>query len=90
VRITDPREEELPPVGLVELEDAETGQRLLIDTGSSAVRAAHAERARRRREGVLQLTRSAGVDLVEVTTDGSHLDALIRFFRMRERRMRHT
>src|SRR5262245_22256556 len=90
VRITDPREEELPPVGLVELEDAETGQRLLIDTSSPAVRAAHAARARTRREDVQQLTRSAGVDLVEVTTDGSHLDALIRFFRMRERRMRHV
>lgn len=90
VRITDPREEELPSVGLVELEDAETGQRLLIDTGSAAVRTAHAARASQRREAVQQLTRAAGVDLVEMTTDGSHLDALIRFFRMRERRMRHV
>jgi uncharacterized protein (DUF58 family) len=90
VRITDPREEELPPVGLLELEDAETGQRLLIDTASRAVREAFAGRARQRREALRALTRSARVDLIEVATDGSHLDALIRFFRLRERRLRRT
>jgi uncharacterized protein (DUF58 family) len=90
VRITDPREEELPPVGLLELEDAETGQRLLLDTSSRAVREAFAERARQRRESLRALTRSARVDLIEVATDGSHLDALIRFFRLRERRLRRT
>jgi uncharacterized protein (DUF58 family) len=89
VRITDPREEELPSVGLVELEDAETGQRLLLDTSNAALRAAHMARAQARRDEVRQLTRGAGVDLVEVSTDGSHLDALIRFFRLRERRQRH-
>jgi uncharacterized protein (DUF58 family) len=88
IRITDPREEELPPVGLLELEDAETGQRVLIDTSSRAVREAHAAAARQRREQLRQLTRSASIDLVEVATDGTHLDALIRFFRLRERRSR--
>jgi uncharacterized protein (DUF58 family) len=88
VRITDPREEELPAVGLVELEDAESGRRLLLDTGDPAVRHAFRDSATSRREAVRQLTRSAGVDLIEVSTDGSHLDALIRFFRLRERRQR--
>jgi uncharacterized protein (DUF58 family) len=90
VRITDPREEELPPVGLIELEDAETGERVLLDTGSRAVRAAYAAAAERRRDALRQLTRSAGIDLVEVATDGTHLDALIRFFKLRERRLRRT
>jgi uncharacterized protein (DUF58 family) len=90
VRITDPREEELPAVGLLELEDAETGVCVLVDTSSRAVRAAHAEAAGRRREAVRQLTRAAGIDLIEVSTDGSHLDALIRFFKLRERRLRRT
>jgi uncharacterized protein (DUF58 family) len=90
VRITDPREEELPPIGLLELEDAETGERLLLDTNSRQVRAAYTESARRRREELRELTRQARVDLVEVTTDGSHLDSLIRFFRLRERRLRRT
>jgi uncharacterized protein (DUF58 family) len=88
VRITDPREEELPAVGLVELEDAESGRRLLLDTGDLVVRHAFRDSAASRREAVRQLTRSAGVDLIEVSTDGSHLDALIRFFRLRERRQR--
>jgi uncharacterized protein (DUF58 family) len=88
VRISDPGEEELPPVGLLELEDAESGRRLLLDTRSRAVRAAYRADAAARREAVRALSRSAGVDLIEVSTDGGHLDALIRFFRLRERRMR--
>jgi uncharacterized protein (DUF58 family) len=88
VRVTDPREEDLPAVGLVELEDAESGRRLLLDTTSRAVRAAFRTEAAARRDAVRQLTRSAGIDLIEVSTDGGHLDALIRFFQMRERRLR--
>jgi uncharacterized protein (DUF58 family) len=90
VRITDPREEELAPVGLLELEDAETGGRLLLDTRSRQVRVAYAETARRRREALHRLARSARIDVVEAATDGSHMDALIRFFRLRERRLRRT
>jgi uncharacterized protein (DUF58 family) len=90
VRISDPREEDLPPLGLLELEDAETGARRLLDTRSQRVRTAYAREARRRREALGQLTRSANIDLVEVATDGSHLDALIRFFKLRERRLRRT
>ena len=90
VRLTDLREEELPPVGLLEVEDAETGARALVDTGSAAVRAAYAAAARRRRGEFLQLARSARIDVIEVATDGRHLDALTRFFRLRERRLRKT
>jgi uncharacterized protein (DUF58 family) len=88
VRITDPREETLPPVGLVQLEDSETGQRLLLDTSSRAVRQHYEQAARQRREELVQLARAAGTDLIEVSTDGGHLDALLRFFRLRERRQR--
>jgi uncharacterized protein (DUF58 family) len=90
VRIADPREEELPSVGLLEVEDAETGAHLLLDTRSRQVREAFARRASERRAALAQLTRSARIDLVEVLTDGSHLDALIRFFKMRQRRLRRT
>ena len=88
VRISDPREEDLPAVGLLELEDAETGGRRLLDTNSRAVRDAYRAAARARQEALRQLTRSARIDLIEVATDGGHLDALIRFFRLRERRLR--
>jgi uncharacterized protein (DUF58 family) len=90
IRIVDPREEELPAVGLLELEDAETGDRLVLDTSSRKVRAAYAADARRRRETLNQLARSAQIDLIEVSTDGGHLDALIHFFHLRERRLRRT
>jgi uncharacterized protein (DUF58 family) len=90
IRITDPREESLPDVGLLELEDAETGERLLVDTKSRRVRDAFVQAARRRREALLQLVHSSRADLIEVSTDGGHLEALIRFFRLRERRLRRT
>jgi uncharacterized protein (DUF58 family) len=88
VPLTDPREQELPAVGLVELEDAETGRHFLLDTSRREVRDAYAHAARERREGLRRLARQARVDLIEVSTDGGHLDALIRFFRLRERRLR--
>jgi uncharacterized protein (DUF58 family) len=88
VRVSDPGEADLPTVGLVELEDAETGRRVLIDTTSAPVRSAFEAAALERADSLRRLTRSAGSDLIEVSTDGLHLDALVRFFRLRERRTR--
>jgi uncharacterized protein (DUF58 family) len=88
--IRDPREEELPKVGLLQLEDAETGQQLLLDTRSKRLRQEFARRAAQRREELKQLARSARVDVIEVSTEGGHLEALVRFFRQRQRRMRKT
>jgi uncharacterized protein (DUF58 family) len=90
VHISDPREEVLPAVGLIELEDAETGRRLIVDTSSVQVRRACLEAGRRRRDALRQMARSARVDLIEVSTDGGHLDALVHFFQMREHRLRRT
>jgi uncharacterized protein (DUF58 family) len=90
IRITDPHEETMPAVGLLELEDAETGRWFLLDTTSGRVRQAYTDAARRRRERLQQLARTSQIDLVEVSTDGSHLDALVEFFRLRERRLRRT
>jgi uncharacterized protein (DUF58 family) len=90
VPIRDVREEELPKVGLLQLEDAETGGLLLLDTASKRVREEYARQARQRRDSLRQLARAARVDLIEVATDGGHLDALVRFFRLRQRRLRRT
>lgn len=87
VRISDPREEEMPAVGLVELEDAETGKPMLLDTSSREARANLTSAAKQRRDDIRQLARSAHSDLIEVSTDGAHLDDLVRFFDMRERRL---
>jgi len=75
---------------LLELEDAETGELLLLDTNSRQVREAFARNARQRQESLRQLARSAHIDLIDVSTDGNHLDALIRFFKLREHRSRRT
>ncbi len=86
----DPLEERLPSVGLLEVQDAETGQTLLIDTSDAAFPAAFAGGAQARRAAVRQLVNAAGADWLDVSTDGSHLDALLRFFRLRERRLGHA
>lgn len=88
VHITDPCEEVLPDVGLLDVEDAETGERLLIDTRDPVLRSRLADAAEAHRQSVRQLARSAGVDLIEASTAGGHLDALLRFFELRERRSR--
>ena len=88
IRITDPREEDLPMVGLLELEDAETGKRVLLDTSSRQVRERFAAAASQRREEFRQVTRAARIDLLEVATDGRHLEALVHFFQQREHRLR--
>jgi len=88
VPITDPREMELPKVGLIHLEDAETGERQVVDTYDPEVRRRFGQIAAERREQRDRLFRSAYVDSVEVWTDTSYVEPLIRFFRMRARRFR--
>ncbi len=86
VVLDDPREGELPNVGLVELEEAETGARYVLDTGDVRVRAAVAARAAEARVARDRLLRSADVDAITIRTDRPYTEALMRFFRMRERR----
>jgi uncharacterized protein (DUF58 family) len=88
VRVTDPREEELPAVGLIQVEDPESGRQYLLDTSDRRVRAGYADRSRQRREHVARLARGSSLDLIEVSTDGGHLDELVKFFERRERRLR--
>ncbi len=85
--VRDPREEELPAVGLVELCDAETGARALVDTFEGMAREAFAQRAQARLKTLRQLFRSTAVDQVEIRCDQDYMLPLIRFFRMRERRI---
>ena len=87
ITITDPREIELPNVGLVELEDAETGQRLLVDTADRKLRARFRAASQAFRTDRTQTFRSMAVDTVDVRTDRRYIDPLIQFFRMRERRL---
>ncbi|MGA2603979.1 MAG: DUF58 domain-containing protein [Verrucomicrobiia bacterium] len=85
--LRDPREQELPAVGLVELRDAETGERALVDTFDRKVREEFAAKARERLEALRRLLRSASVDQVEIRSDADYVLPLIQFFSMRERRI---
>lgn len=86
VVLDDPREATLPDVGLVALEEAETGARLLVDTSDPQVREAFAARAAAARAARDRLLRAADVDAVQLRTDRPYADALLGFFRQRERR----
>jgi len=86
--INDPRELELPDVGIVDLEDAETGAMVTVDTGSAAVRRRYAADNLRRAEALRESLRSMDIDLIEVGTAHDYLLDLIRFFKRRERMKR--
>lgn len=86
--ITDPREVELPDVGLLEIQDAETGQPMLIDTANRAMRTAYRAEALRRKDARTRAFAASGVDHIEIRTDEPYTKTLFRFFRMRERRIR--
>jgi uncharacterized protein (DUF58 family) len=88
VCITDPRELELPGVGLVALRDAETGRARLYDTRSDAFRAQLERDATERVEALRHRLASAGIDFIHIQTSDSVVEPLVRFFRMRERRAR--
>jgi uncharacterized protein (DUF58 family) len=84
--LVDPREENLPDLGAVRLEDAETGQLLEVATGSKQVREAFASAVRARSEALSLELRKARVDRVTLRTDCDWLPALQSFFKAREQR----
>jgi len=84
--ITDPREEHLPDVGLIELYDSETGRTLLVDTSNARVRRLYEERSRRAADERDRLLRRMNIDAIHVRTGESFVEPLTRFFRAREAR----
>lgn len=88
VTLDDPREAELPALGLLRLTDAETGREMVIDTARRSVRRAFAQAARQRHEARAELLRRAGVDRVGIRTDRPYEQPLLQFFRRRQRRFR--
>ena len=86
VHLMDPRQETLPSVGWIRWDDLEQGRELLLNSSDARVRQRYEQWAARHREQVKEMSRAAGVDLVEVRTDQSYLDPLLRFFRMRSLR----
>jgi len=86
LKISDPRELAFDNVGLIELEDAETGEILLIDTSSADFRRDFARKAEEDNFGLKRMLRIINLDFIQIATDQSYIIPLINFFRMRERR----
>ena len=87
IPIVDPREEELPDVGLLTLEDAETGEQLEVNTSDRSARLAFLKAVEQRTTARLREFRSKRIDTIALQTDQDYLPALRTFFRNRERRL---
>jgi uncharacterized protein (DUF58 family) len=86
ITITDPRELELPAVGLLEVEDAETGEIMMLDTFDPKVRKVYRELALQREAIRERLFRSMRMDAIRVCTDEPYMNTLLSFFRRRASR----
>ncbi len=86
VRVWDPRENELPDVGPVLLEDAETGEQMYVDTHDRRFRQRFAEAARQREVELAQIFQRAGVDVLSLATDDDLVRAIVRFAASRQSR----
>ena len=86
VQVVDPRESELPSVGMVYVEDAETGEQIFVDTSDQGFRERLQAAADQRQEELVALARGAGTDLHRVGTDEDLVRALVRMTELRRRR----
>ena len=83
IRVYDQREQEMPDVGIVELEDAETGEKVWIDSSSRRVREAYANDWARRNQRIETVLKQNRVDTATVATDEDYVKALIKLFKQR-------
>jgi uncharacterized protein (DUF58 family) len=90
VRLYDPLERELPDLGLLTIQDAETGEQLFVDTHDRGFRKRFAAAAERRELELRSGFREAGVDAIELSTNDDLVDAILRFADLRKRRTRLT
>jgi uncharacterized protein (DUF58 family) len=86
VSITDPSELDLPRLGLIEFEDAETGEQILFDTGSPDVLNRYTMLANRRARQLNDTFKSMSIDHIPLLTTHDYVQDLVRFFKKRERR----
>ena len=86
VRLYDPLEMQLPDLGLMPIQDAETGEQLYVDTHDARFRRRFAQAAERRERSLRAAFRQAAVDALELATDDELVEALLRFADLRKRR----
>jgi uncharacterized protein (DUF58 family) len=83
VTVSDPRELVLPDVGLLKIQDAETGETVVIDTGSSTVRSRYERLAGEKNKNLSDLFQATGIDHIQLLTDRDYVLDLVSFFRKR-------
>jgi uncharacterized protein (DUF58 family) len=88
VRLYDPLEMELPDLGLLVVQDSETGEQLFVDTHDASFRRRFAAAAELRERTLRAAFRDAGVDALELSTDDDLVDAILRFADLRRQRSR--
>lgn len=88
VNIVDPREMELPSIGYIELEDAETGEQIVLDTSDASVRDLFSKKTTESMMKREKLFQSMNVDSISIHTNESYFEPLMKFFRMRAKRFR--
>jgi uncharacterized protein (DUF58 family) len=89
IQVVDPREEELPDLGIVLMEDLETGELFEVDTGSRRAREAYATRIAKQRAQREQLWKRLSLDHLTIYTDRSYVRPIVDLFRLRQKRVRH-
>jgi len=88
IRLWDPREAELPDIGPIIMEDAETGEHLYVDTHDRKFRRRFQEAARQREAALTETFKRAGVDALSLSTDEDLVRAIVRFATLRQQRRR--
>jgi uncharacterized protein (DUF58 family) len=86
--LRDPRESAMPDIGLIELEDAESGSTLLVDSSSKEFRNRYSKEMEQRAAAVSRSFAANGVDEVPVSTATDYAEPLVKFFRKREKTLR--
>ena len=86
VRLWDIREQELPDIGLIELEDEETGEQILVDTKDEGFRLRFKEMVESRNKRLSEVTKRLEIDLIEISTGQDWIKPILKFFNMRVRR----
>ena len=86
INIIDPREETLPDVGMVFLEDLETGKTLLVNTHDPQMLKEHQKRCSQKKQDRKKFFNSIGIDTIEIFTNKSLTDPIIKYFKFREKK----
>lgn len=88
IRLYDPRETELPDAGMIFVEDVETGEQIMVDTGNPVFRRRFQEAAQRREAALKEATKRAGVDLFAISTEEDLVSAIVHMAALRKKRRR--